>query len=130
MITASCITEGIRVSVVTQYIEQTSEKQQKKYVFAYQIEITNESSEIVQLLSREWHITNAWAGKHIVKGEGVVGRQPIISPLESHNYVSGTHFPTTMGRMEGVFLMRRFSDNEIITVKIPSFVMIVPYSLN
>lgn len=130
MLTATCITEGIRVSVFTRYIEQNSASQPKKYVFAYQIEITNESSEVVQLLSREWHVTNAWAGTYIIKGEGVVGRQPIISPEESHTYISGTHFPTPIGKMEGIFLMRRFSDNQIITVKIPPFIMVVPYTMN
>ncbi len=130
MLTSTCITDGIRVSVFTRYIEQNTALQEKKYVFAYQIEITNESRDIVQLLSREWHITNAWAGRHVVKGEGVVGRQPIISPGESHTYVSGTHFSTRIGKMEGTFLMRRFSDNALFTVKIPVFVMVVPYSLN
>ncbi len=130
MPTSTCITEGIRVSVFTRYVPQDTPTKQPKYIFAYQIEIKNESLYVVQLLSREWHITNAWAGTQIVQGEGVVGRQPIISPGESHTYMSGTHFPTRIGKMEGTFLMRRLGDNEMITVKIPTFVMAVPYSLN
>lgn len=126
----SIVTQGIRVSVQTHYLQHESRPQHKHYVFAYRIEIKNESSETVQLLSREWHIKDAMGKKTVVKGEGVIGRQPVISPGDTYRYVSGTHFPTTVGSMTGTYFMRRFSDNAIIEVEIPLFVMATPATLN
>ena len=32
-----------------------------------------------------------------VKGDGVIGKQPILRPYEEHQYVSGCPLPTSMG---------------------------------
>lgn len=130
MMMPTAVTQGIRVSVRTQYLPNESRPQHRHYVFAYSIEIKNESDVIVQLLSREWRICDGMGGKTVVKGDGVIGRQPIIAPNDSYRYVSGTHFTTAIGCMSGLYMMRRFSDNELIEIEIPTFVMATPAILN
>ena len=41
-----------------------------KYVFAYEVEIKNESSQPIQLISRHWIIENSKFEKFEVKGRG------------------------------------------------------------
>ncbi len=48
--------------------------------FAYTITISNDSDLPVQLLSRHWIITDADNEVQEVRGEGVVGEQPVIPP--------------------------------------------------
>jgi ApaG protein len=65
-----------------------------------------------------------------VSGEGVIGRQPIIAPGETYKYMSGTHFSTPIGKMQGFFYMRRFGDDTLLKVEIPVFVLSTPNILN
>lgn len=127
---SSTVTEGIRVNVRTAYIKDESSPKHNYYVFAYQVEIINESAYSVQLLSREWHIVNGVGHRRIVQGEGVVGKQPHIAPGETHRYVSGSHFQTPLGRMSGFYSMVRKVDGTVIDVQIPPFTMMVPYLNN
>ena len=127
---SSRVTEGIRVNVRTVYVQDESSPKHHYYVFAYQIEIINESDYTVQLRSREWHITDGNGHKRLVQGEGVVGKQPLIAPGESHSYVSGCHFNTPIGRMQGSYLMERQMDGLHFQVEIPPFTMVVPHLQN
>lgn len=120
-------TFGIRVNVKTFYLPHASSPKRKHYTFAYHIEIINESEETVQLLSREWLITDAWGNTQRVKGEGVVGLQPVIAPKENHTYTSGTHFPTPIGKMSGFYYMKNLQTNKMMKIVIPTFVMELPY---
>ena len=127
---SSKITEGIRVNVRSAYARDESSPTHQYYMFVYQVEIVNESDYNVQLLSREWHITDAYGVKRTVKGEGVVGKTPIIPPGESHRYVSGSHFQSPIGKMQGYYNMIRKEDGANLRVEIPPFVMTVPYLNN
>ena len=129
-IVSTQITAGIRVNVITRFIEQESVAQTVRYVFAYQIEIKNESTDVVQLMAREWNIVDGYGQHSVVRGEGVVGRKPIIAPGESYKYVSGTHFVTPIGRMSGHYKMKRITDGEQIAVLIPEFTMAALGTLN
>lgn len=126
---SSKVTSGIRVNVRSAYIRDESSPKHHYYVFAYQVEIINESSQAVKLISREWHITDGIGIKRTVKGEGVVGKQPHISPGETHRYVSGCHFQTSIGKMEGHYNMLK-PDGSYLKVHIPPFTMTVPYLNN
>ncbi|MEM6802983.1 MAG: Co2+/Mg2+ efflux protein ApaG [Bacteroidota bacterium] len=127
---SSQVTNGIRVSVRTAYIKDESSPDRDEYVFAYQVEILNESPHIVQLLSREWYIIDGYGQKRSVKGPGVIGKQPIISPGKSHSYVSGVNFPSPIGKMFGYYTMRRQVDGSTFLVSIPDFIMEAPVVLN
>lgn len=130
MFAASMVTDGIRVSVRTAYMEEESSPKHLHYAFAYQIEIENESDHVVKLLSREWHITDGIGRKELVEGEGVVGKQPLLHPGEEHTYVSGTHFQTPVGKMEGWYYFIRLPERTRFRVRIPAFSMVIPALCN
>jgi len=128
MITAT--TEGVKVSVLTEYQPQYSSAAQTHYVFTYRIRIENNSENTVQLLRRHWTIFDSNGTIREVEGEGVVGLQPVLEPGEAHEYVSGCNLKTTMGKMAGTFLMERIIDGNRFRVAVPEFTMVVPYRLN
>ena len=74
-----------------------------RYAFSYEITITNHSDEPVKLLNRHWIITHGNGGVEEVKGEGVVGEQPRLTPGQSHTYSSGAMIPTASGSMKGSY---------------------------
>ena len=82
------ITQGIKVSVETEYQPSYSSPSQYHYVFTYRITIENQSEFTIQLLRRHWHIYDAGFNKREVEGEGVVGQQPVLEPGQTHQYVS------------------------------------------
>ncbi len=81
--TSEAVTRGIRVHVDAAYAPQHSHPSQQKWVFVYSVRITNESAGRVQLLSRQWIITDATGRMEEVRGDGVIGQQPVIDPGES-----------------------------------------------
>ena len=124
------ITEGVQVSVVTEYQPEYSSPVQLHYVFTYKIRIENRSEFTVQLLRRHWFIYDANGSLREVEGEGVVGQQPVLEPGESHEYVSGCNLKTGIGKMRGTYLMERVVDGKQFDAKVPEFMMVVPYRLN
>ena len=124
------ITDGVKVSVETIYQPEYSNPSNEHFMFAYRIQIENLSPYTVQLMSRHWHIFDSNGSRREVEGEGVVGQQPVISPGEIHEYVSGCNLQTDMGTMHGSYEMRRMLDDERITVNIPKFDLIAPFKLN
>ena len=126
---SSIKTEGVRVEVSTAWIKEQSNPDLEHFVFAYKIRITNESPYRVQLLRRKWIITDGLGQKREVQGDGVIGKQPILEPGDDHEYISGCHFETPVGKMTGYYYMVR-SDGGTLKVRIPEFVMVVPHYLN
>lgn len=123
-------TKGIVVEVKTQYREGMSDPEKNHYFFSYEITVTNETDETVQLLFRKWEITDSNGEYREVEGPGVVGLQPIIKAGMSFTYESGCNFVTEMGRMEGTYIMKNLSYGRTFPVEIPAFVMEVPHRLN
>jgi len=123
-------TEGVKVTVTTNYLPDYSSPVQQHYVFAYKITIENNSEFTVKLLRRHWYIHDATGTVREVEGEGVVGQQPTLEPGESHEYVSGCNLKTGMGKMRGTYLMERLVDGKQFYATIPEFTLIVPYKLN
>ena len=85
---------------------------------------------MVKLLRRHWYIFDSCGITREVEGEGVVGLQPVIEPGKSHQYVSGSHLKTEMGRMHGTYLMERMVDGKQFYVNIPEFQLVAPFKLN
>ncbi len=124
------ITEGVKVTVLTEFQPEYSSPAQAHYVFTYKISIENCSEYTVQLLRRHWFIYDANGSLREVEGEGVVGQQPVLEPGETHEYISGCNLKTGIGKMKGTYLMERVVDGKQFKVRIPEFTMIVPYRLN
>ena len=81
-------TNGIRVQVTTKYLADRSSPRENEYWFAYFIRISNVGHETAQLISRHWVITNADGEEEEVRGEGVVGEQPVLPPGTYYDYNS------------------------------------------
>lgn len=124
------ITEGVKVSVETEYQPEYSSPSQFHFVFTYRITIENESEYTVKLLRRHWYVHDVTSRLKEVEGEGVVGQQPTLEPGQMHQYVSGCNIKSGMGKMYGTYQMERIVDGKEFEVNIPEFTMIVPYKLN
>jgi ApaG protein len=124
------ITDGVKVSVETQYQPEYSNPANDHYMFAYKINIENVGENTVQLLRRHWEIFDSNGEHREVEGEGVVGEQPVIEPGSFHEYISGCNLKTDMGSMKGEYQMVRTLDNTLFDVEIPQFDMVAPYRMN
>ena len=122
MSTYTATTEGITVTAHPVYLDGQSDIIHKKFVFAYFIRIANNSGESVQLMRRHWYISDSHGEIKQVEGDGVVGKQPLILPGQSHDYNSYCVLESFEGAMEGTYLMRR-ENGEEFKVTIPRFVL-------
>lgn len=126
----SMISEGVEVSVETFYQQDYSNPMQSEYMFAYRISIENHNSFPVKLHRRHWHIFDSNGSYREVEGEGVVGVQPVLSPGEKYQYVSGCNLKTEMGKMHGTYQMENLNSKQLFDVNIPPFEMFVPFKNN
>jgi ApaG protein len=124
------ITQGVKVSVETEYQPSYSSPSQYHYVFTYRITIENQSEFTIQLMRRHWAIHDAGFNAREVEGEGVVGQQPILEPGQTHQYVSGCNLKSGIGKMVGTYLMEKVVDGTTFQVNIPEFTMVAPLRLN
>jgi ApaG protein len=126
---STATTEGIRVSVKSQYLADQSVPQTKRYVFAYTVTIANEGAEPAQLRTRHWIITDGTGKVEEVKGPGVVGQTPYLRPGEQFEYTSGCILQTARGQMHGTYQMVR-PDGRMFDAVIAPFLLALPHSLN
>ena len=118
-------TRSIRIAVEPFYVADQSEPNKERWVFGYRVRIENVGGETVQLLTRHWRITDGRGHVVDVRGEGVVGEQPLLEPGESFQYTSGTPLPTPTGIMDGSYQMIT-GDGERFDVTIPAFSLDAP----
>ncbi len=126
---SDAITKGIRVTVKCKYLPERSSPAQKQYVFAYTIRIANEGTETAQLRSRHWIITDATGHVQEVRGEGVVGAQPVLRAGQYFEYTSFCGIATTRGTMHGTYQMVT-EGGERFDATIAPFDLALPFSLN
>jgi ApaG protein len=120
---------NIRVNVETQYIEEQSNPEQNYFVFAYTITIQNQGRHTAQLLTRHWVITDSNHKVQEVRGDGVVGEQPVLKPGEQFVYTSGTMLETSVGTMKGSYQMES-DDGFKFDAPIQEFVLSAPRVLH
>jgi ApaG protein len=118
----------IEIRANVHYLADQSNEADNRYVFAYTITIANHSAAAVQLLSRHWLITDAHHQVQEVRGQGVVGEQPVILPRQSFEYTSGTVLATPVGTMAGSYHM--IAEGVEFDAAIPQFVLSVPRVLH
>lgn len=119
----------LTVSVRTQYLEEQSDPDRNKYVFAYAVTIRNTGQVAAQVISRLWTITDANNHVENVRGLGVVGHQPLLQPGEQFDYTSGSSLSTPHGSMIGEYFCVA-EDGEQFVAKIPEFVLSLPRTLH
>ncbi|WP_243396321.1 Co2+/Mg2+ efflux protein ApaG [Hyphococcus luteus] len=122
------VTRGIRVSVSPTFLEDQSDPDEPRYVWAYTVRINNESDTPVQLRTRYWRITDSRGQTDVVAGDGVVGEQPVIRPGEGFEYTSGAPLATPSGLMVGAYGMETH-EGEVFDVDIPAFSLDSPHEL-
>lgn len=130
MTTITASTEGVKVSVITEYQPEYSSPYQSHFVFSYRIRIENNSNSTLQLQRRKWIIFDSNATVREIEGEGVVGLTPVLEPGESHEYISGCSLKSSIGKMTGSYVMERLADGRKFRVLIPEFSLIAPFRLN
>jgi len=119
----------IAVDVETRYIEDQSNPEQNSYVFAYTITIRNNGRQAAKLLTRHWVITDSNQKVQEVRGDGVIGEQPLLKPGEQFVYTSGTMLETAVGTMKGSYQMRA-DDGSHFDAEIDEFVLSTPRVLH
>jgi|ERR1043165_3627672 ApaG protein len=124
------ITSGVEVQVETIFQPSHSDILKNEYFFAYHINLHNHNNFTIQLLRRRWKISDSNFDKRLVEGEGVVGRQPVLYPGDSFQYVSGCNLQTSIGKMEGIYVFENKQTGKEFEVKIPAFKLVAPVVLN
>jgi ApaG protein len=121
----SVTTGEVTVRVSVSFLPEQSEPGRGRWFWAYHVRIENGGRGAVQLISREWMIADGRGGQHEVRGEGVVGEQPIIEPGSAFDYVSGCPLTTPTGWMEGVYHMVS-AEGRMFEAAIPRFPLVAP----
>lgn len=117
------------VTAAPQFLAEQSDPEANQYVFAYTITVRNTGESTAQLISRHWVITDADGKVEEVKGEGVVGEQPILRPGEAFRYTSGCPLETPVGSMRGTYHCVA-EDGTHFDAEIPEFVLSMPRVLH
>ena len=119
----------INVTVRVNYLSEQSDEADNRFVFAYTIHLTNIGHATAKLVSRHWVITDANRHVQEVRGQGVVGEQPVLKPGQSFEYTSGTVLSTQVGTMSGSYQMVAEDDTQFDAL-VPQFVLSVPRVLH
>jgi ApaG protein len=125
-----CTTLGVNVQVEVFFQLKYSIPYSDQNVFTYHIRIFNENKFNVQLLRRHWWIWESNGTRRQVRGEGVIGEQPVILPGTAHQYESFCPIASDIGKMHGKYQMVRLDTNQLFEINIPEFQLIVPIAQN
>jgi ApaG protein len=117
------------VQVQPRYLEEQSEPDEGRYLFAYTVTIRNTGEVAAQLVSRHWIITGSDGQIEEVRGPGVVGEQPVLKPGQSFQYTSGCPLSTPVGSMHGSYQCIA-EDGTAFEAPIPEFVLSMPRTLH
>ena len=122
-------TREIRISVFPEYLPEQSDVEGGRYAFSYSITIENMSSDTVQLINRHWRIYSGGKQYGDVKGDGVVGLQPIIGSGDRFEYTSGAAIKDPEGAMQGVYTFVT-DTGDFFDVEVPRFDFVYPALVN
>jgi ApaG protein len=126
----TAITEGVKISVHSQFRADLSQVLVNQYFFNYRITIENHNSFDIQLISREWYIFDSLNEPNIVSGSGVVGEQPLLKPGKNFTYTSGCELLSEIGFMKGFYTFKNLNNGKLFQVIVPTFKLIFPPRLN
>jgi ApaG protein len=114
------VTRQIEVTVEPNFQPERSSAEKHRFFWSYTVVITNSGAETVQLKTLHWVITDAAGRIEEVRGEGVVGEQPVLAPGERFEYTSGVPLPTASGFMAGSYQMVT-DTGEPFEINVPTF---------
>ncbi|EDV92866.1 polymerase delta-interacting protein 2 [Drosophila grimshawi] len=114
-------TENVRVTVIPFYMGCRETPASSVYWWRYCIRLENLGELSVQLRERHWRIFSLSGTLETVRGRGVVGQEPILSPrLPAFQYSSHVSLQAPSGHMWGTFRLER-EDGYSFDCKIPPF---------
>ena len=120
---------AIDIQTKVNFLPEQSDESGSRFVFSYTITITNLGNQTVKLVSRHWIITDADHQVQEVRGQGVVGEQPVLKPGEGFRYTSGAVIETPVGTMHGTYQMVA-EDGRAFDATIPRFILSAPRTLH
>lgn len=120
------LSQRVRVTVEPFYLAGDSSAVENRFVFGYTVTIHNDGARAVQLLARYWKITPGSGQVQEVRGEGVVGEQPVIEPGQQFRYTSRAVLDCAVGVMEGAYTCRDSLDQTTFEVPIEPFRLASP----
>ncbi|KXJ21843.1 polymerase delta-interacting protein 2 [Exaiptasia diaphana] len=114
-------TNSVKVTVMPFFMGVKKIQPAHNYWWRYCIRIENLSPETVQLRERHWRIFSLSGTLETVRGRGVVGQEPVLSPQQpAFQYSSHVSLQAPSGHMWGTFRMER-PDGSTFDVRIPPF---------
>src|SRR5215510_5794393 len=119
------VTRQIEVTATPRFLPDRSSPENGYFFWAYTITLANLGRETVQLKTRHWRITDAQGRLQEVRGDGVVGEEPVLKPGEHFEYTSGVPLPTPSGFMVGNYGMVTEA-GETFDIDIPAFSLDLP----
>lgn len=119
----------IDIAVQTHYVADQSRPEERRFVFAYTIQIRNSGTVGARLMTRHWRIVDADGKVQEVRGEGVVGEQPHMTPGEQFEYTSGAVLETSVGSMRGSYQMLA-DDGTLFEAPVNPFSLSIPRTLH
>lgn len=122
----SRVTDGVRVTVYPIYLENQSYPEENEFLWAYHVKIENNRTESIRLRKRYWKITDSLGRIQEIRGNGVVGEEPLLGPGEIFEYTSGAPLSTPSGIMVGRYAMENPS-GQLFEVDIPAFSLDSPH---
>lgn len=114
-------TDQVEIVVEPFMVREKSRPALGYFFYAYHVIIKNARSAPVQLLSREWVILDGQGHQEIVKGEGVVGLQPVLNPGDDFEYTSFCPLRTPTGNMRGYYFFKELTSRRRFRVRVPLF---------
>ena len=120
---------SIDIAVQTHFLEDQSAPDDHRFVFAYTIRIANAGRIAARLISRHWIITDANGKVEEVRGDGVIGEQPLLRPGEHFDYTSGAVLQTSVGTMRGSYQMLA-DDGHRFEAPIAQFTLSIPRTVH
>jgi ApaG protein len=114
------VTRNIEVTVEPNFLPEKSSAEDAQFFWSYTVVITNSGAETVQLKTRHWIITDATGRQQQVRGDGVIGEQPVLAPGERFEYTSGVPLATASGFMAGSYEMETEA-GERFEIEVPAF---------
>ncbi|MGA0612495.1 Co2+/Mg2+ efflux protein ApaG [Caldimonas sp. KR1-144] len=110
----------LQCSVRVAPLPEQSDPDEGVHAWAYTIRIENRGDIAAQVVARRWLIEDENGRREEVRGLGIVGRQPLLQPGESHEYTSWVQLRTPRGTMQGTYLCMS-AEAEPFEAPIPMF---------
>lgn len=120
------VTDGVSVTVYPIYLDNQSHPEENEFLWAYHVKIENNRPEAIRLRKRYWKITDSLGRVQEVRGNGVVGEEPLLAAGEIFEYTSGAPLSTPSGIMVGRYAMES-EKGHMFEVDIPAFSLDCPH---